>query len=292
MTLHKLENEKISVEISSLGAEMQSIRDRAGREYLWQGHPDYWLSKAIHMFPYFARLTRETYELNGRQYKMGLHGFIQYLDMEAQKKGANSICFTATEDPRTLEQYPYSFVFSITYTLDGNRIIMEYDIRNKSEETMYFGLGSHPGYNIPLDDGLSFEDYMLEFSEKHTPELIGMTPACFVDGTRKKYELEDGRILRLRHDLFDNDAVILDNVDKTVTLRSDRGARALSVSFPQMRYLAVWHKPKTSAPYICIEPITSLPSRQDVTEDLSKQEDLISLQPGKSYTNTMVITVY
>ena len=29
---------------------------------------------------------------------------------------------------------------------------------------MYFGLGGHPGFNVPLEAGLSFEDYCLEFS--------------------------------------------------------------------------------------------------------------------------------
>jgi galactose mutarotase-like enzyme len=292
MALYTLENEKLRVEIASLGGELQSIKDPDGCEYLWQGHPDYWLPKAIHMFPYFARLTQETYLLDGKKYKMGLHGFIQYMEMETIKKSPDFICFSTTENSHTLEQYPFSFVFSIAYRLEDNRIAMEYNILNKSEGTMYFGLGSHPGYNIPLEEGLAFEDYLLEFSQRHTPRHIGMTPACFVDGTSKDFPLEDGRVLRLRHELFDNDAIILDNVDKTVTLKSEKGSRGVTVSYPDMRYLALWHKPKTKAPYICIEPITSLPSRQDVIEDLSMQEDLISLPPGESYKNNMVITVF
>lgn len=292
MANYMLENEKLRVEIASLGAELQSIKDPEGCEYLWQGHPDYWLPKAIHMFPYFARLTKETYILNGRQYKMGLHGFIQYMEMEPVEKTSKSICFSTAENSYTLEQYPYSFIFSVTYGLEENRISMTFDIINKSDTAMYFGLGSHPGYNIPLEEGLAFEDYLLEFSQKHTPVHIGMTPACFVDGTSKDFPLEDGRVLRLRHDLFDNDAIILDNVDKTVTLKSEKGSRGVTVSYPDMRYLALWHKPKTRAPYICIEPITSLPSRQDIIEDLAKQEDLISLLPGESYRNRIEITVF
>ena len=37
---------------------------------------------------------------------------------------------------------------------------------------MYFGIGGHPEFNIPMEEGLSFEDYELEFSRACEPQRI------------------------------------------------------------------------------------------------------------------------
>ncbi len=50
--------------------------------------------------------------------------------------------------------------------------------------------------------------------------------------------------------------------------------------------------PKTDAPYVCIEPWTSLPSRQDVVEEFSCKSDMIQLEPGKTYENTWAIAIH
>ena len=49
--------------------------------------------------------------------------------------------------------------------------------------------------------------------------------------------------------------------------------------------------PHTDAPYVCIEPWSSLPSRQDVVEELSGKSDLIHLAPGAEYENTWSIAI-
>ena len=33
----EIKNDKLTVKVASLGAELQSIKDSEGREYLWQG---------------------------------------------------------------------------------------------------------------------------------------------------------------------------------------------------------------------------------------------------------------
>ena len=47
---------------------------------------------------------------------------------------------------------------------------------------MYFGLGGHPGFNVPLEAGLSLEDYCLEFSEKANPSRVLFTDDCYRTG--------------------------------------------------------------------------------------------------------------
>ena len=41
-----LTNAELSVEIAELGAELQRIQDRQGRDWLWNGDPAYWKGRA------------------------------------------------------------------------------------------------------------------------------------------------------------------------------------------------------------------------------------------------------
>ena len=156
---------------------------------------------------------------------------------------------------------------------------------------MPFGIGGHPGFRVPLTHGESFEDYFLEFSQSCVPDRVGFTPQVYLSGQDMPYPLKEGRILPLAHDLFDQDAIILKNMAREVTLRSRVTGRGVRVSYPDMPYLGIWHWPKTDAPYVCIEPWSSLPARQDVVEELSCKSDLIRLAPGKTYETAWSITV-
>ena len=112
-----------------------------------------------------------------------------------------------------------------------------------------------------------------------------------MSGVDKRYELEGGQIIRLRHDLFDHDAIVLKNMAKSVTIASDKTKRYVTVSYPQMPYVGFWHAERKDAPYVCIEPWVSLPARDGVVEDFACKGDLIHLPGHGSYENTWYITI-
>ena len=288
---YTIKNKYMTVIISSLGGELQSIKNAEGTEFLWQGDALYWQGKAPNLFPYIARLTNGTYSLQGKMYHMDIHGFVKDLELKAVKKSDESISFSLTENPFTKEVYPYHFEFCIHYTLDKNSLIINYEVTNNDSKTMYFGIGGHPGFNVPLEKGLKFSDYYLEFSKQHSPNIVGMSSENFVTGVNTPFILKEDRYLEMKHEMFDKDAIVLENMDTQVTLKSDKGGNAVTLSYPHMKYLGLWHVPKTKAPYICIEPWSSLPSRQDIVEEFEKQSDLIFLPSGEPYNNPWVITI-
>ena len=49
--MEKLQNEYLTVEVSDLGAELQSIKDADDKEYLWQGDDKYWGRRSPILFP-------------------------------------------------------------------------------------------------------------------------------------------------------------------------------------------------------------------------------------------------
>ena len=51
MTVETLKNQFLEVSVASLGAELQSIKDSNGKEYLWDGNPEFWGRRSPILFP-------------------------------------------------------------------------------------------------------------------------------------------------------------------------------------------------------------------------------------------------
>ena len=291
MELLNIQNERLNVAISPVGAEMQSIRSNDGTEYLWQGNPEYWNRRAINLFPYIARLTNETYLYDGKQYHLPIHGFLPDAVMKVEHVTDTEICFALTDNNDTRTAYPFNFELRIKYALSDETIHIRFEVLNTGDREMHFGIGGHPGFCVPLEDGLTFTDYVLEFDHPCEPRRICFSDACFVTEGAEEYRLADGRFIPLAHDLFDHDAIVLTKMSKTVTLKSPKGKKSVAVFYPDMPYVGFWHAVKKDAPYVCIEPWSSLPSRDGIIEDISLQDNLVHLPAGKQYVNDWFIKI-
>lgn len=286
-----IQNDQLTLEISTLGAEMMRLRGADGTEYLWQGDPAYWTDRAPNLFPFIGRLTDNSYKYMGKTYPMTIHGFALISEFTVAEQSRKHIVLELRSNEQTLQQYPFAFVLRITYRLRGSTVDTVYQVQNLSGKTMPFGIGGHPGFNAPLAAGERFEDYELVFSQPCQPDRVGFTEAVYLSGIDVAYPLENGTTISLRHDLFDEDAIILKNMAREVTLRSKLSGRGVRVAYPNMPYLGIWHMPKTDAPYVCIEPWSSLPSRQDVVEEFACKSDLVQLAADNTYETAWTITV-
>ncbi len=290
--LYTIENECLAVSVSTSGAELQSVKGKSGCEYLWQGDAAYWKGRAPVLFPFIGRLEGRQYQLDGHVFSMGIHGFAASAEFAPVKHTADTLVLTLCSTLATRIAYPYEFVLEITYRLSENTLFVENRVVNRSGSIMHFALGGHPGFRVPLAEEEQFGDYYLKFGRTCQPERIGFTgDTILVSGENTPYPLEEGDSLSLHHDLFDEDAVILQKVAREVTLTSRKSGHGVMVSYPDMPYLGIWHMPHTDAPYVCIEPWTSLPGRSGVTEDIALREDFIHLPAGETYENIWTITV-
>lgn len=289
--LHTIQNQFLTVTVSEQGAELQSILGNCGTEYLWQGDSAYWSDRALNIFPYVARLTQGSYYMDGRLRHMDIHGIAPYRSFAAIEKSGTRLVLELASDSETRAAYPREFAFRVIYGLRDSVLHISYEVENRDEKTMFFGLGGHPGFNVPLEPGRNFEDYRLRFSQPCQCVRVGFSQDCYLNGKDVPFPLEKGRVLPLRHDLFDDDAIVLKNMDHQVTLEAEDGRRSITVSFPQMDYLGLWHCPKTDAPYVCIEPWCSLPSFKGRIAVFEEQQDLISLPPHETYRNDWFIQI-
>ena len=289
--LYTIENDRLTVTASSLGAQLWSIRSSGGTEYLWQGDPAYWGDRALTLFPYVARLWQGRYEMDGETHSLPIHGFAPTSEFALAEKTDSRMVLTLASSEETYAQYLRHFVFRVIYALEGSTLKVAYEVENRDERTMYFGLGGHPGFSVPLEKGLRFEDYRLRFGAACQPVRVGFSKDCFVNGEDAPFPLEDGCVLPLAHSLFDNDAIVLRDMAREVTLEAPGRLHSVTVAFPDMPYLGIWHRPKTDAPYVCIEPWRSLPARRGETAVLERQADLVHLAPGETYVNRWRIAI-
>ena len=280
----------LSFTVDTFGAQMMHLQ-RQGTEYLWQGDSKYWADRAPILFPFIARLTNDSYTFRGKTYPMTIHGFANSSEFTVAQQHEDCLVLELQSSEKSKLHYPIDFVLQVIFRLEGNTLHTTYRVENKSDVTMPFGIGGHPGFNVPVGEKEKFEDYYLEFSLPCRPDRVGFTPAVFLSGHDEAYPLEDGKRIDLKHDLFGQDAIILKNMAREVTLKSRASSHSVTVSYPQMPYLGIWHWPHTDAPYVCIEPWSSLPSRQDVVEEFTCKSDLVQLEPGCVYSNTWTITI-
>lgn len=288
--LHEIHNACLSVTVDEMGAQLMSVRTAGGTEILWQGDPAYWCDRALTLFPFVARLWEGSYIMDGERHEMAIHGLAPYIRFAPVHKTQDSVTLELRSSEQTMAAYPRRFVFRVVMTLKGNRLVTTYEVENLDERPMYFGLGGHPGLNVPLEAGKCFEDYRLRFRGEHAPVRVGFSDDCYVDGSDEPFQLEDG-CLPLRHDLFDRDAIVLRDMARAVTLETPGGALSVTVSYPDMPYLGVWHMPRTDAPYVCIEPWLSLPARRGESTVFEEKDDLVRLAPGEIYRNTWTMEI-
>ena len=93
-------------------------------------------------------------------------------------------------------------------------------------------------------------------------------------------------MLPLRHELFDADAIVLKDVSREVTLEREGDTCSVTVRYPDMPYLGIWHTPQTDAPFVCIEPWSALPAIDGKTVVMEKKKDLFRLEAGETFVTT------
>ena len=289
--IYTLKNSEMEVQVSSKGGELVSLRDAEQTEYIWIGDATYWKRHAPQLFPCIGRLTNNQYRMDGALHEMGQHGFLRDYELTKVEESETSLHLRLTSDASTRQLYDREWIVDIFYTLCGKTLSVKFQVRNCDTRTMRFGYGIHPGFNVPLNPALRFEDYRLDFHEVSIPKQMELTERYTISGDMHDYALEDGRYLPLQHSLFDHDAIILKDMPHTVTLGSQKDAKKVTVAFPDMPYLGIWHAPETDAPFVCIEPWSSLPSTDGVIDEFETKPDFITVEPGETYTNRWTISI-
>lgn len=160
-----LENEYLKVSFQSFGAEVVSIQDKDGIEYLWQGDKAFWGGHSPTLFPMCGSIRNDSAYIGDESISMPRHGIVRKKIFTCKEIKDDSILFEIASDNEMYNQFPFQFKLIIQYTLLGKSITTKYNVENKSEKEMPFFIGRHPGFNCPIFEKEEYNNYFLEFSQ-------------------------------------------------------------------------------------------------------------------------------
>ena len=278
--VYSIENKYLKIEAERAGAQLKSIYSKvSGREYLWQGDPAYWSGRAYNLFPTIGRMYKGIYTYEDRTYEIDCHGLARYYAFKLYERTATKMTFVFTDNEDTFKAYPFRFEFYITYELQDSKLVVSHRTKNVGEKEMIFAVGGHPGINVPFGEG-EFEDYYIEFSDVSNVSEKLLSPNKFMDGKSAPYRLVNGKKIPLTHSLFDNDAIVLSNTCRKVSIKSRQDPAVVTMDFSDFKYFGIWHMPETDAPYVCLEPWSALPATDGRVDKLETKEDMTHLSAG------------
>lgn len=277
----KIGNSFLTAEISALGAELQSVKNSAGTEFLWNGDPAFWTGRAPVLFPICGTLKNDRYTFEGQEYALEKHGFARFYTFEAQNVKSDGATFALKSGEQTLKEFPFEHTLKITYKVENKTLAVTYEVVNRSGGAMYFSIGSHEAYACP--EGI--EAYSVVFDKKVTLDSSVLNGNFIEDKTVRL--LENDTVFPLKHDYFKTNAQVFKNIDfQKVTLQG--GGKEITVEFDGCRYFLLWTKP--GANYICLEPWCGVPDPVDADGDITKKEGIIALGAGETWRKTHKIT--
>lgn len=231
--------------VSETGAELCALDGADGTEYLWRGDPALWARHAPVLFPHVGRLPGGCYTWRGETYSLPLHGFAGERVFTVEARTPASVALTLRDDAATRAQYPFAFLLRVEYALAGETLRACFTVENQGDGPMPFGLGAHPGFCVPLREGLALDDYALRFGAPCRPLQHLLGDDCLMSGETAPFSVREGVTLRLSSDLFDRDALVLSEMARSVTLFTAYDWRTVEVTFPDAPYLALWQPPHT-----------------------------------------------
>ncbi len=287
----QIENDYLKVGVLSKGAELCSIINKeTGKEYIWQADPDIWGNHAPILFPIVGGLKNGSYNYEGKQYFLPRHGFVRNNNnIKLTGQTEIGVTFSLSHSEETLMDYPFQFSLEITYILNKNTLTVTHKVSNPGVKPLYFSLGGHPAFNVPLFESEEYEDYYLEFDKILDLETYLLTQDGLISTRTKKITENDCRI-NLHKNLFNKDALIFKGIkSKKVSLVSKNSGKILSVEYDDFNDLGIWAKP--AAPFVCIEPWLGHADPEKTSGNIKTKEGIITLMPSRDFSASYAIKI-
>ena len=284
-------NETLNVSIATLGAELQSIYNKqTGLEYLWDANPAFWPRRSPVLFPVVGGIKNGGYDYKGKTYHFNRHGFAKEMEFSVENKSDISATFVLKTSDASLKMYPFYFKFFIVYSVKGNELEVKYVVENKGTELMYFSVGAHPAFKVPLTPNEKYDDYYLSFNEE---EKAGIYPIA-ADGLILNSSvpcLEDTNELPLTKELFYNDALIFKNLKSTsISILNKNNSNGLTVSYEGMPYMGIWSF--KNADFVCIEPWCGLGDTETSTGNIVDKEGINCLKEAEAFIISWKVALF
>jgi galactose mutarotase-like enzyme len=288
MDLITIGNESLRAGIHPFGAELRSLYHRRHRlEYIWQAGPA-WPKHSPLLFPIVGELKNKRYLYNGHEYTLSRHGFARERLFTLQEQDLHKAVFRLCDDAESRNVFPFRFLLDTTYSLSEDVLTITYDIYNRDESDMYFSIGAHPAFRVPIDVRATREDHFIRFSSaeksgrwKLQQGLLSGEAQAFLDGCD----------LPLTAELFEEDAIVMKDLQSDkVSLLSHRHGHGIEVDTRQAPYLGLWAA--KGGDFVCIEPWQGIADSTASSGLLEEKEGILRLPAQASHSFEWSVKVF
>jgi galactose mutarotase-like enzyme len=283
---HTIHNDQVAAVIKRHGAELCSLKTAAGGDLIWGAGPE-WPRHSPLLFPIIGRLKNDALHHRGVTYPMGQHGLARDHDFEWTARNDKSCALVLTDNAETRKRYPFAFRLAVGFALEGSDLDISFEVTNTGGEVLPASIGAHPAFNWPLLPTLAKEDYTLTFSNDEPAPIRRLRGGLM----RAKPEPNpvQGRTLALSERLFEDDAIIFDQLASTAVTYAAKAGPSIRVSWNGFPQLGVWSKLGTTL--LCIEPWRGFASPEEFDGEFSDKPGLMHLAPGAQRTFNYRISV-
>lgn len=283
-----LDSGDLTAEVNPLGAQLSALRDRSGRELLWDGDPAVWTGRAPLLFPIVGTLAGGSYRLGSMLHHLPRHGFARGKLFDIVDTSSAGAAFRLKADEASIQVYPFRFELDVHFALDGPTLSVTTYVRNAGAEDMPASFGYHPAFRWPLPFGRARSSHVIEFASDEPAPVRRLDAEGLLTPQRHPTPVSRRR-LALTDALFQDDVVIFDEIrSRSVTYGADDGPR-IRVDFPDTPFFGLWTKP--GANFICIEPWHGVADPVGFSGDFTAKAGVFMLAPGAVLPIKMAITL-
>ena len=278
--LHTISNEFLTVTVNSFGAELFSVKNSEGTEYIWQGG-DWWPDRSPVLFPTCGNVPTKKYFAGGKEYTLPIHGIAMYREFVLTEKSDTRLLFTLTSDEETLGSYPYNFEFAVEFSLDKNALTVNLIPTNTGKSVMPYMVGWHPGFILWGEDAIN--DFRVEFAEEEKKELpwYPITPGKPIPLNPTTHALVNNCYYLNEEEIYANDTMIFSDYPKAFSLKDKSGYARISMEVSDnISFFCIWKEASDEARFICLEPWTNI-FNSDGTTPSFDERPMSRLEPGE-----------
>ena len=277
----------LSAEIDPLGAELQSLTDSSGAQYMSAGDPAFWSGRAPLLFPNVGRLAGDVLRVDGKTYPMCKHGFARRARFDLVGHDVDTARFRLTDSDATRASYPFAFTLDMEFCLDGMSLAMTATIGNPDDEPLPASFGFHPAFAWPLPSAAR-EDHEIRLARDEPSPLTRVRPDGLIEPSSRPSPVA-GNTVRLDDALFVDDALVWQSLASRSLSYGCADGPALDIDFPDTPSLGIWTKP--GAAFICIEPWAGYADSVGFTGNFADKPGVFEVAPRDAVRFRMTVTV-
>jgi galactose mutarotase-like enzyme len=257
---------------------------------MWSGDPAFWGKTSPILFPIVGTLKKDNYIYQEKPYTLSRHGFARDSTFQIAAQQEDSIIFSLSSSPDSREKYPFDFDLHVGYRLIQNNLEVTYGLTNTGADVLFFSIGGHPAFKVPLVIGTSYEDYYLQFDALENSARWPISIDGLIKDTSTPF-FKNSSVLKLTRELFSEDALVFKDLksDK-VSIKSELHSHGLDFSFDGFPYLGIWAA--KDADFVCIEPWCGIADAVSHDQQLVSKEGIMKILSNESWTRRWKVKVY